>query len=159
MFFWDLTPKHIGNTHHTEATPRKWNLMQPSLMFVFGEDSILQPFESVHRKLTVVMMPTLPSLLAPQAIITTACGATSDDKVVIMTTLDFRCVRYYSSLGMYAVLIILIIAASTMIFISNIYHSVITLTGASTYLTILYFYNLLSLILVFYYSGALQETW
>ena len=32
------------------------------------------------------MMPTLPSLVAPQVVVMTTCGATSDDKVGIMMT-------------------------------------------------------------------------
>ena len=35
-------------------------------------------------------MPTLPSLVAPQVVITTTCGATRDEKAVIITTLVFE---------------------------------------------------------------------
>ena len=41
-------------------------------------------------KWRVVMMPTLLSLAAPQVAIMTTCGATSDNKVGIMTTLGFN---------------------------------------------------------------------
>ena len=37
----------------------------------------------------VAMMPTLPSLVAPQVVIMTTCGATSDGKVGIMTIVNF----------------------------------------------------------------------
>ena len=33
----------------------------------------------------------LSSLVAPEVVVTTTSGATSDDKVGIMTTLDFQC--------------------------------------------------------------------
>ena len=36
------------------------------------------------------MMPTLPSLVAPEVVILTTFGATSDDKVGIMTILGFQ---------------------------------------------------------------------
>ena len=42
-----------------------------------------------HWNLSVIMMPTLSSLVAPEVVITTTSGATSDDKVGIMTTLRF----------------------------------------------------------------------
>ena len=38
----------------------------------------------------VVMMPTLWSLVAQQVVVMTTCGATSDDKVDIMTNLGFQ---------------------------------------------------------------------
>ena len=40
--------------------------------------------------LRVVIMPTLLSLVAPQVVMTTTCGATTDNKVAIMTTLGFH---------------------------------------------------------------------
>ena len=43
----------------------------------------------IHWKVRVIMMPTLSSLVAPQVVIMTTCGATSDDKVGIMTTHGF----------------------------------------------------------------------
>ena len=39
----------------------------------------------------VVMMATLSSLVAPEVVIMTTSGATSDDKVAIMKTLRFHC--------------------------------------------------------------------
>ena len=85
-------------------------------MFVFAEDSILQQFESVHWKLRVVIMPTLPSMLASEVVITTTCSATSDDKIVIMKTL-FSMLNDMDlgSLDIYTALIILAIAQSTMV--------------------------------------------
>ena len=40
--------------------------------------------------LRVVIMPTLLSLVAPQVVMATTCGATTDNKVAIMTTLGFH---------------------------------------------------------------------
>ena len=42
-------------------------------------------------KPTVVMIPVLPSHVASPDVITTPCGATSDDKVGILATLGFQC--------------------------------------------------------------------
>ena len=39
----------------------------------------------------VIRMPALSSLVAPQVVIMTTCGATSDYKVDIITTLNFQC--------------------------------------------------------------------
>ena len=51
--------------------------------------------ESCHDAnfVRVVMMLTLSSLMAPQVVIKTTCGDTSDDKVGIMTTLSFQCIN------------------------------------------------------------------
>ena len=40
----------------------------------------------------MVMVPTLSSLLASVVVITTIAGVVTDDKVGIITTLDFQCV-------------------------------------------------------------------
>ena len=42
----------------------------------------------INWKPRVVMMPTLSFMVAPQVVVITTCGATSDDKVVIMTILN-----------------------------------------------------------------------
>ena len=44
----------------------------------------------LHWKARVVMMPTLSSLVAPEVVVMTTSGATSDDKVGIMTTPGFQ---------------------------------------------------------------------
>ena len=41
-------------------------------------------------------MPTLSLLLAPQVVVMTACDATSNNKVGIMITFGFQCVKYGS---------------------------------------------------------------
>ena len=48
-------------------------------------------YNHISRKQTVVIMPTLPPLVAPQIVIMTICGATSDDKAGIMIILGFQC--------------------------------------------------------------------
>ena len=47
----------------------------------------------IHWKLTVFLMPTWLSLVAPQAVIMTICGAVRDNKVGFMTTLCFNVVQ------------------------------------------------------------------
>ena len=42
-----------------------------------------------HRKLRVVAMPTLPSLVAPQVVKLTTCWSACDDKIGIVTTASF----------------------------------------------------------------------
>ena len=54
-----------------------------------------------HWKPRIVMMPTLPSLVTPQVVVTTY-GLTSDGKVGIMPILDFQWMILVCSLLMYA---------------------------------------------------------
>ena len=57
---------------------------------------IMMPtLSSGYWKLRVVMIPTLFSLVAPQVVIMTTCGATSGNKVGIVTTLDYDNLRCY----------------------------------------------------------------
>ena len=53
-------------------------------------------------KTRVIMMPTLSSLMAPQVVITTTCGAVSDDNVCTMTTRGFQ--SYFGSWGSLAMI-------------------------------------------------------
>ena len=46
-------------------------------------------YHDIHWNLGVVVMPTLPSLVAQQVAITTACGAVSDD-IIAETKMSFR---------------------------------------------------------------------
>ena len=66
-----------------------WFLCLKKSAITFGEGcmSVHHWFYN-HRKPRVTMMPTLSSLVAPEVVITTS-GATSDDKVGIITTLAF----------------------------------------------------------------------
>ena len=48
-----------------------------------------------HRNPCIVMMPTLPSLVAPEVVLTTTSGATSDDKVSIKTVVGFNDLYWY----------------------------------------------------------------
>ena len=48
----------------------------------------------INWKPAVTMVPNLSSLVATEAVVTTASSATSDHKVGIMTPLDFQSMRF-----------------------------------------------------------------
>ena len=62
---------------------------EPVVWKEFPCHDIIMCLTTVCLKLRVFMMPTLPSLVASQVVMMTTCGATSDGKVGIMTTLHF----------------------------------------------------------------------
>ena len=49
----------------------------------------------LQSQVSIIMMPTLLSLVALQVVVKTTCSATSDDKVGIMTTHGFHCFSSY----------------------------------------------------------------
>ena len=63
----------------------KWKQVIGSSYLHSGVIHILTD-NKISLQINIVIMPTLSSLVAPQVVIMTTCGATSDDKVGIMTT-------------------------------------------------------------------------
>ena len=62
---------------------KHWNMHHHHDMFLIVWQVTVKT--GIHWKLWVTMMPTLSSMLAPEVVITTTYGVTSDDKVGIVT--------------------------------------------------------------------------
>ena len=65
-------------------SPAKWR------SFCVGLNKLRYYYRSEHSKPRIVMLPTLPSLLVSQVVVTMTCGVANNDKVGIITTLGVQ---------------------------------------------------------------------
>ena len=84
---------HINMLRTIITKTWKWSWCQLCLHWWHQRLSSQQPlnpgYDNLWNLVTVTML-TLSSLVAPEVVVTTTSGATSDDKVSIMTTLSFQ---------------------------------------------------------------------